>query len=164
MSQVMIHKSADWATIPPAVLDKIENITNTIRRKAYDLFQGRNGNGGSEVQDWLQAERETVSVPAAELLDSNKDVQLKVAVPGFEAKEIEVTATPGELVIRAESRHTHEGQKANVAFCEFADKTLFRRVALPADINVDKVSASLDKGILQVVAPKAVQALSGAAA
>jgi len=163
MSQVMIHKGVDWEAVPQAVLEKIESITGAIRQKAYELFQHRNGNGGSDVEDWLQAERETISVPAAELLDSDKDVRLTVAMPGFEAKDIEVTATPGELVIQAESRHTHEGQKANVAFCEFASKTLFRRVAMPAQIDVDKVTATLDKGILQVVAPKAAQARSATA-
>ncbi|HVZ15563.1 MAG TPA: Hsp20/alpha crystallin family protein, partial [Terriglobales bacterium] len=163
MSPVKIEKCTDWATMPQAVSQKIEGIMDAIRNKAYSLFQARNGNGGSEFEDWLQAERETIAIPSAELLESDKDVRLKVAVPGFSAKEIEVTATPSEFVVRAESSHTHEGQKANVTFCEFGDKALFRRIALPTSIDVDKVSASLEDGILQVAAPKAEQKRSAAA-
>jgi HSP20 family molecular chaperone IbpA len=62
---------------------------------------------------------------------------------------------PDALVVQAGGTHTHEGKSGNVRFCEFSEKELFRRLDLPAPIDVDKVSASLDKGILQVTAPKA---------
>jgi HSP20 family molecular chaperone IbpA len=44
-----------------------------------------------------------------------------------------------------------------VYFCEFGQKTLFRRFDLPEGINTDKVTANLDKGILQLTATKARQ-------
>ena len=154
MPQIAVHKCSDWASMPQTVLARIQEISEAIRRRAYSLFEGRDGNGGSEVQDWLEAEREMVCVPTSELLESDQDLRAKIAVPGFEPKDIEVSATPDELIVRAEATHTHEGEKANVAFCEFTGKAVFRRFALPARIDIDKVSASLDKGILQIVAPK----------
>jgi len=162
MSQIAVNKCSDWASIPQTVLDKIQDLSETIRQKAYNLFESRNGGDGSEVQDWLEAERDTVWVPTSELVESAQDLRAKIAVPGFDAKEIEVSATPDELIVRAEASHTHEGEKANVAFCEFTDKTLFRRFILPARIDVDKVSATLDKGILQIVAPKLAQQAAAA--
>jgi len=44
-----------------------------------------------------------------------------------------------------------------VCFCEFSGKKLFRRLDLPSEIDVNKVTASLDKGILEIDAPKATQ-------
>lgn len=32
--------------------------TEKIKTRAYDLFLNRNGNGGSPLVDWLEAERE----------------------------------------------------------------------------------------------------------
>jgi HSP20 family molecular chaperone IbpA len=62
---------------------------------------------------------------------------------------------PDALVIQADATHTHEGKSGDVCFCEFSEKKLFRRLQLPASVDVDKVTASVDKGILEVTAPKA---------
>lgn len=34
---------------------------DAIRRRAYEIYVGRGANGGSPVEDWLQAERELLS-------------------------------------------------------------------------------------------------------
>jgi hypothetical protein len=47
---------------------------------------------------------------------------------------------------------------AEVHFCEFGQRQLFRRLDLPAPINPDKVTATLDRGILHMVAEKTVDA------
>jgi HSP20 family molecular chaperone IbpA len=78
--------------------------------------------------------------PASALVDDEEEFKGHIALPGFDAKDIQVT-------------HTHERERGEVCFCEFSGKTVFRRLELPAPIEVDKVSASLDKGILEVTAP-----------
>lgn len=52
------------------------------------------------------------------------------------------------------SPHRHEAAVGEVCLCEVAEK-FFRRFDLPEQIDVDNVSAKLDKGILQIVALKA---------
>jgi HSP20 family molecular chaperone IbpA len=54
-------------------------------------------------------------------------------------------------------RFTPARAKDGVLLCEFSGKRLFRRLELPAPINVDKVTATLDRGILLVHAPKTAQ-------
>ena len=44
-----------------------------------------------------------------------------------------------------------------VRFCEFGRKTIFRRFDLPEAINLDKVTADLNKGVLHLTAAKAKQ-------
>jgi len=34
------------------------NLEDEIRRRAYELYQQRGASGGSEAEDWLNAERE----------------------------------------------------------------------------------------------------------
>ena len=154
MPSVTIQKQA--GTLPDTLQQEMNAITDEIRNRAFSLFESRGGMPGLDLEDWLQAEREVVWAPASELIENKNDFHAQIALPGFEAKELEVTATPNALVVRAESTHTHEGKEADVRFCEFSGKKMFRRLDLPADIDVDKVTASLDKGILEVTAPKAM--------
>lgn len=155
MAQIAINKGKDLETLPQRVLEQAREITETIKQRAFDLFRGRNSRHGSDLDDWLQAERDVVWSPASELVDDEKEFRASIAVPGFDAKEIQVSALPDALVIQADSTHTHEEKSGNVRFCEFSGKTLYRRLDLPASVDVDKVTASLEKGILKVTAPKA---------
>ena len=163
MSQIAVQKYDDFETIPETLLRNVEAITDSIRQRAFDLFQ--RGVNSSDLQDWLEAEKDVVLSPATELVDQDKEFSARIAVPGFNAKDIQVSATPDALIIEADSTHTHDEKSGAVCFCEFSEKKLFRRIPLPASINVDKVMASLDKGILQITAPKAAskQMTAGAA-
>ena len=155
MSQVAINKCKNPETMSQTFQEKLKAITESIRNQAFCLFQNRNGGNGSDVDDWLQAEREVVWSPASELVDDKKEFRARIALPGFDAKDIQVSAMPDALVIQADTSHTHEGKSGNVCFCEFSEKNLFRRLPLPASIDVDKVTASVEKGILEITAPKA---------
>jgi len=128
-----------------------------MRKRAFDLFRRRNGERASELDDWLQAERELVSSPACEVIDEEQELRARIALPGFDAKDIQVSAMPDALIIEADAAHTHEEKNGNVCLCQSSQTKLFRRLGLPASIDVDKVRASLDKGILEVTAPKAVK-------
>ena len=66
-----------------------------------------------------------------------------------------VRATENIRAIQADATHTHKGKNGNVRFCEFSEKSLFRRLELSESVDVNRVTASLDQGILQVTAPKA---------
>ena len=155
MLLVAIYKCKNSKTTLQPLLERIEaGITDSIRKRACDIFQHRNGGNGSDLDDWLEAERDVVLSPASELVDDENEFRARIALPGFDAKDIQVSAMPDALVIRADATHAHEGKSGNVRFCEFSEKNLFRRLPLPAPIDVDKVIASVDKGILEVTAPK----------
>jgi len=157
MSNVAIQKCSDPEALPKTLWQRMNAITDEIRQRAFDLFEGRGRTIGMDLGDWLQAEREVVWSPASELVEKKDDFCARVAVPGFDAKDLEVTATPNELIVQAESTHTHEGKEGDVCLCEFSGRKLFRRLDLPSEIDVNKVTASLDKGILEIDAPKATQ-------
>lgn len=52
----------------------------------------------------------------------------------------------GALSVKAVSTHTHSEKDGNVRFCEFGQKSLYRRFDLPEPINLDKVTADMNKG------------------
>ena len=44
--------------VAPSTAASTESRTDRIAQRAYALYERRSGQGGSEVDDWLQAERE----------------------------------------------------------------------------------------------------------
>ncbi|HXP88862.1 MAG TPA: Hsp20 family protein [Bryobacteraceae bacterium] len=145
------------AADPNGPWERLNTIVEEIRQSAFSRFEGRGQTNGGDLDDWLRAEREVVWCPASELVEAKDDFQARVALAGFDAKDVKVTATPQALIIEAEKTHTHDAKEGDVRFCEFSDKKLLRRIELPTDIDIDKVTASLDNGMLRVNAPKAAQ-------
>jgi HSP20 family protein len=136
------------------LLAQTEQHLQDIRQRAFDNFQQRGQLVGNDWDDWLRAEREVLWKPHAELFENALAIVLRAAVPGFDPKSIQVTATPHLLVIQGTETHRHQGLEARLHFCEFGQR-LFRQFDLPARIDPNTVSATLDKGILEIVASKA---------
>ncbi len=160
MSNVSIERVGKPRTGSLSLFAEMERVADAIRRRAFDHFLGRGGVFGKDLDDWLRAERELIWSPGAEMTENDKDVTLRVQAPGFEPGDIKITVTPDSMLIEAEASHKHEESNGKVHFCDFARK-LIRRFDLPEAINVDKVAATVDKGVLQVVAAKAQQTHEG---
>jgi HSP20 family molecular chaperone IbpA len=158
MSDINIQKlaSTDERTLP--VFAEAERALQRVRQRAFELFAGRGFGEGRALEDWLTAEHE-VCWPAAELVARDKDYVLSVALPGYDAAEVEVTTTPREIIVHAKSGgergDTSKSLEGKVTWSEFRSNDVYRRVELPADIRVDDVKASLKDGLLKIVAPKA---------
>jgi HSP20 family protein len=160
MSNVAIEKVDTKMEAAPSVFDELRVLADRVRQRAFEIFEHRKGAEGTAVSDWLAAERDLLNVPESELVEKDGRYEVQVSAPGFEAKDVQVTALPDALIVKAASSHMHDKSEGNVRFCEFGQKTLFRRFDLPEEIDLDQVKASLEKGILSVTALK----LSGAAA
>ena len=157
MSNVLIKKIKDPTIGGHSLFEELENLFAQIRERAYSLFQQRGGSEGGDLDDWLRAERDLLWTPPADLIDKGDELRLRLAAPGFEANEIEVTALPGTIVVRAESKQEREQQEGEVLVSEFSSRKLYRRFDLPAPIDPEKMTAKLEKGVLRIAAPKVEQ-------
>jgi HSP20 family protein len=154
MSNLIAEKFHDTERTDALIFRELKKVLDVTQRRAFDLFQQRGAQPGADLDDWLRAERETVWSPQSELLEDEGEIRLRIAAPGLEPKQIHVTALPETIIVKGETTHKHDGGNAAVQFCEFSEKTLFRRFNLDSRIDVDRVSATLDQGILRIVAPK----------
>jgi HSP20 family protein len=153
MPNIAVQKYQKTETAP--FFEEVQNLFDRIRRRAYGLFEWRGRGHGQDVDDWLAAERELLWTPPAELTEKEDAYQARIAAPGFDAKELQVSATPQCIVVKGQADHVGEKEEGNIRFSEFAERTLFRRIDLPEPIDVDKVKATLDKGLLLLTAEKA---------
>jgi HSP20 family protein len=158
MSDVKIEKVATTEERTLPVFAQAEQVLQQIRQRAFERFAGRGFAHGRALDDWLSAEHE-VCWPAAELVERDKDYVLSITLPGFDPGEIEVTATLRELIVHAAStsERADKGKAAEgeIRWSEFRSNDVYRRIELPSDVRVDGVKASLQNGLLKIVAPKA---------
>jgi len=153
MPSVSIQKVRQ-AEAPAGVAESVSNLFEAVRRRAYELFERRGYAKGWALDDWLQAERELLWSPLSEVVETEKHFQLRVAAPGLESKDVQVTVTPHWAMVQGESNQTREGQEGAVRFSEFSGRKIFRRFELPVPIDVDATTAKLEKGILEIRAVK----------
>ena len=118
--------------------------------RAYYHFQERGGSCGDDWRDWLRAERELLWKPHAEMFENGYTLVVRVGVPGFDPKALEVTATPHWLLIKGSEIHDHEGLDCRLHFCEFG-RELFRIFEFPSRIQPKTVSATWDRGVVEVL-------------
>lgn len=157
MSQVAVEKVDGKKAAASSILDEVKTLSERIRQRAFELFERRGGVDGFAMNDWLSAERDLFRIPESELVERDGKFEARVSVPGFDPRDMHVTALPDALIVKGSSTHGHDESEGHIRFCEFDQKTLFRRFDLPEPINVDKVTANLDKGVLQLTALKSKQ-------
>ena len=154
MAQVAVTKVNGGEKKALPVFGEIAKRIEKVQQRAFDLFEKRGGLLGHELEDWLKAEHEVLGWPAAELAEKNGGYEIGVTLPGFEPKDVEVTATPNEVIIHAATKTEQKTEKDNVIWTEFGSNDVYRRFDVPDAINVDQVTAKLDNGMLRITAPK----------
>ena len=85
------------------------------------------------------------------------EAELPGELPGLDEKDVEVLLRDGELILRGERKSETEDRERRMSERYYG--RFERRIALPAEVEEDKVSASFKRGILTVKLPKSQQAL-----
>jgi HSP20 family protein len=159
MTNVPVQKVEESKPALAPVLEGIKDTFDKIRERAFELFERRGGVPGFELDDWIQAEHDLFWVPQAELTETETEFKVKAAVPGFEAKDLEITARPDEILIQGKAEKSEEKTEEGVTYTEFGGKTLYRRFALATPIELGAVTANVENGMLTVTAPKKKEAV-----
>lgn len=155
MATLTVEKLHDGERTNAPIMHELEGFLDATRRRAFDLFSQRGAGFGADLDDWLRAEREVAWSPQSELAEDEQEIRIQMAVPGLDPRQIHITAFPDAIVVKGEASHKHESHHESVQFCEFSDKSLLRNFVLPSRIDVDRVNATVDLGLLRIVAPKA---------
>lgn len=130
-----------------------EEIQNRIRARAYELSLVR-GHGGREVDDWISAESEIISVPPAELIEKGDTFDVQFAVAGINPADLNVMVTTQQMLLKCEYRHKHDADAGTIHFCDFKSATVFRSVEFPHPIDVTSIRIQFEDGIVRASAAK----------
>ena len=102
----------------------------------------------------------TTSLPAIDIAEKDGAYEITAELPGMDEKDIEVTASGGQLVIKGEKRERKEEKKKDFYLSERRFGSFERRFGVPDGIDADKISAQFQKGVLTVTLPKSPAAKS----
>lgn len=92
--------------------------------------------------------------PVIDVYETADEVVVLADLAGVREDEIEVTMQNRRLVIRGERRDVRQGIKRTYSRMEISWGTFERSVAIPADVDEERVKASYQAGILEVILPK----------
>ncbi|RPI91465.1 MAG: Hsp20/alpha crystallin family protein [Chloroflexi bacterium] len=95
------------------------------------------------------------SAPAIDMYQTDDEVVIKAALPGFKADEVQINVTGDVLTLRGEMKHEEEQKDKAWHIREHRWSSFERSIALPTDVKADKAAADYENGILTVTLPKA---------
>ena len=154
MANVAVQKVENKSVKPLPLFHEIEKQFEEVRRRAFELFERRGREIGHTLEDWLKAEHEVMGWSAAELTEADSRYDVAMTLPGYEPKDVQVTATPSEIIVHAKVEEKKKGEAEKCLWTEFQSNDVYRRFELPEAIDVERTRASLDKGMLHITAAK----------
>jgi HSP20 family protein len=95
------------------------------------------------------------SSPAIDMYQTDDEVVVKAALPGFKADEVQINVTGDVLTIRGEMKQEEEKKDRAWHIREQRWGSFERSVALPTAVTSDKANADFENGILTITLPKA---------
>lgn len=159
-----VQRAPEPATPKPvkfeSLLDRMNEVFTDISKRAFEIFNGNGRVFGRELEDWLRAEREFLHPVQIQLSESGESLEVRAEVPGFSEKELEISAEPRRVTIGGKRETSTEEKKGKTFYSETGRDQILRIVDLPAEIESDKVSATLKNGVLELTMPKSAKTRS----
>jgi HSP20 family protein len=137
--------------------ERVNEICESIAKRAYELFDGNGRKFGHDLDDWFRAETELLRPVHLRITESGENVEVKAEVPGFNEKEIEISVEPRRLTITGKRENNKEQKRGKTVYSEGSCEQMLRIVELPATVDADKATATLKNGLLELMMPKAVK-------
>ena len=94
-------------------------------------------------------------VPAVELTEDDDTLNLKLEVPGMEAKDLDIQVTVDRVSISGERKSETKSEENGRTRSEFRYGKFSRVIPLPTKIQNTNVTAEYKDGILNLTLPKA---------
>ncbi len=137
-----------------SLLSELLEIERQVSARAHELFRDHGWQAGRESENWLQAEKELLRRPCAELIETDGELRASFALAGLTAKDIKILVEPNHLTVRVITKHKGRKEEWTCHFSELHRGELYRSMALPSTVIPEKVQAEMKDGMLTVILPK----------
>jgi HSP20 family protein len=101
-----------------------------------------------------QLTRGAAFTPAADVLVRDGDMLLSMDVPGLTADDLEIEFVDGYLTVRGERRRPDVDEGTQWMHTERAFGRFERAIALPEGVDPERITATVDNGVLSLTVPK----------
>ena len=157
-TQTPATKAAETGT--PAVTNPWQSLVQ-LRREMDQMFENLSTPfmtspffaGGLDVGPFHWAQDGKL-MPAADVVEKDKEYQVTLEAPGMDEKDIEITASNGMLTIKGEKREEKDKKEKDYFLSERRFGSFRRSFRLPDGVDADKIQAKFSKGLINVTLPK----------
>ncbi len=125
-----------------------------LTTRNFDSFDNLMNNFMTGVFD-----SEAVWSPKVDIVEREKDYLFLVELPGLEKSEVKLTVENGMLTLKGERKELETGKGDEFSRRERFYGKFERTFNLPDDINVDKITAKMKNGVLELAITKKPEAL-----
>ncbi len=143
---------------PSDLLDRVQELYDSVARRAYEFFESRGRVDGFDLDDWLRAESELLQPVRLELTDSNDALTIRAELPGFTAKDLQVSVEPRRVLISGKRESGGRRKTGKTVFTERRSSEILRALDLPSDVDPSKITTTFKDGVLELELPKAAPA------
>ena len=103
--------------------------------------------------DWMM--KTNATAPAINVVESDKDYKVEVAAPGMKKEDFNIhLGDNNELIITMEQKNENKDEHKKYLRREFDYSKFQQSFVLPDNIEKEKISASVNDGILTIELPK----------
>ena len=99
-------------------------------------------------------------MPSMDLSETDKEIEITAELPGLDEKNLDVQVSGDVLTIKGEKVEEKEEKQKNTYLSERRYGSLQRSFQLPAGVDLDKVAATFEKGVLRITLPKTAEAVT----
>ncbi len=130
---------------PSTDLSRLQRSMNRL----FDSFFGEEGSGETSSLTWA---------PTVDVAETDGEIKLVADIPGMEQKDINVSVKDNTLILKGERKEEKKDEKANYYRNERTYGSFSRSFSLPSMVDVDKVKADYENGVLTITMPKVEEA------
>ncbi|MCO6431369.1 MAG: Hsp20/alpha crystallin family protein [Deltaproteobacteria bacterium] len=92
-------------------------------------------------------------IPSVNISDGEKEITVRVELPGMDADDVEISLSYDGLLLRGEKREERADDERS-GYYEFTYGSFQRFIPLYSEVDQEKTSATFEKGVLKIVLPK----------
>jgi len=123
---------------------EVDSLQSEVNR-LFDTFFGGAPANGRGLRRW---------VPPMDLVETEDHLVLRADLPGLDSEDVNIEVKDSVLTVSGEREAEHEGKTDGFYRVERAFGTFSRSMSLPSRIDTDRITASFEKGVLEVRIPK----------
>jgi len=143
---------------PGEILDRMQRISDSVARRAFEIFEGNGGIFGSDWDNWFKAEQQLLHPVHIEVSEKDNEVLIRAETPGFTANDLEVNLEGRRLTVAGKRETKEERKDEKTIYSERCSDEILRVIDLPADVDAEKAVATVKDGVLELKIPKAAPA------
>src|SRR5579859_257108 len=125
-----------------------------LRAAQDEMLRAASGHG-RPGQQFTSGTTPMAWAPAVDISERKDAYLVAVELPGVKADDLEITFEDGLLTIQGERRFAHDSAEEKMHRTERYCGAFRRSMTLPSHVEADKIEASVQDGVLQILVPKA---------